>query len=91
MVFAFLMVIISILVSHSSLPLLRRCISICADLVSTIDIIYIEAEQEGCWSDVQAKLKIKIERCGCNAAFSITPSSALVLSSILALTWYLIQ
>ena len=46
-------------------------------------MLSIEWEQEGCWEEVKPALKIKIERCGCNNAFSnISKSSSVVITTV---------
>eukprot|EP01039_Chlorochromonas_danica_P001100 gene1100-1195_t len=46
---------------------------------------------DGCWGEVKSQVKIKVERCGCNAASSSLPFSVFLtaLMAILVLAWSL--
>lgn len=55
--------------------------SLLSVLLSTSQLVCTESELQGCWEDVKPDVKIKVERCGCNSAF--TSVSRLSLSVVL--------
>jgi hypothetical protein len=79
-VFAYLMVIILILVSIFLLYFIVFVI---------VSFLSVESELSGCFSkDVQFKFKIKVERCGCNFAFNNISFSFVVFISLILFNIY---
>jgi len=69
------------------IPFVSLSISPLSDLFCAC---YSEWDLEGCWKDNLKKIKIKVERCGCNSAFSVLKStSSLFLIFITTLVVFL--
>ena len=83
-------------------PAIEYCAYGCQELVDTL---YLNCDEmclpdgyyydsafniEGCWNEAKPQVKIGVERCGCDAAFSLQPSALLVTCLILLLSLLLL-